>query len=257
MENETVKCSATKYNLIVELNLHTNPCMLSLHFWQEIAHFLLADPSSSPVSRLEGLRLLRNSIVKNKNQLVELMNRTEGNSVVTLVFQVHLEAAGVNLSVVAVVQRVVNASYPRSKVTVNIFWRGLGVSRNGAELKALRSLWCGPSCYWLESLFQGFLCIFLKVWNPEKNIIFRMSSTINYFLCPDACGESTASPVADLVRGLISLGSALTTCDEDQAKVVLCEVANCLGDIGAVELSTVSLGSKTRTGNAGSFHTVH
>ncbi|XP_066028150.1 serine-protein kinase ATM isoform X2 [Pocillopora verrucosa] len=107
---------------------------------EEIAHFLLADPSSSPVSRLEGLRLLRNSIVKNKNQLAELMNRTE-----------------------------------------------------------------------------------------------------------DACGESTASPVADLVRGLISLGSALTTCDEDQAKVVLCEVANCLGDIGAVELSTVSLGSKTRT----------
>ena len=73
------------------------------------------------MSRLEGLRLLRNSIVKNKNQLVELMNRTEGNSVVTLVFQVHLEAAGVNLSVVAVVQRVVNASYPRSKVAVNIF----------------------------------------------------------------------------------------------------------------------------------------
>lgn len=73
------------------------------------------------MSRLEGLQLLRNSIVKNKNQLVELMNRTEGNSVVTLVFQVHLEAAGVNLSVVAVVQRVVNASYPRSKVTVNIF----------------------------------------------------------------------------------------------------------------------------------------
>ena len=73
------------------------------------------------MSRLEGLRLLRNSIVKNKNQLVELMNRTEGNSVVTLVFQVHLEAAGVNLSVAAVVQRVVNASYPRSKVTVNIF----------------------------------------------------------------------------------------------------------------------------------------
>ena len=82
---------------------------------------MLADLSSSPVSRLEGLRLLRNSIVKNKNQLVELMNRTEGNSVVTLVFQVHLEAAGVNLSVVAVVQRVVNASYPRSKATVNIF----------------------------------------------------------------------------------------------------------------------------------------
>ena len=52
---------------------------------------------------------------------MELMNRTEGNSVVTLVFQVHLEAAGVNLSVVAVVQRVVNASYPKSKVTVNIF----------------------------------------------------------------------------------------------------------------------------------------
>lgn len=73
------------------------------------------------MSRLEGLRLLRNSIVKNKNQLAELMNRTKGNSVVTLVFQVHLEAAGVNLSVVAVVQRVVNASYPRSKVTVNIF----------------------------------------------------------------------------------------------------------------------------------------
>ena len=82
---------------------------------------MLADPSSSPVSRLEGLQLLRNSIVKNKNQLAELVNRTEGNSVVTLVFQVHLEAAGVNLSVVAVVQRVVHASYPRSKVTVNIF----------------------------------------------------------------------------------------------------------------------------------------
>ena len=172
MENETVKCSATKYNPIVELNLHTNPCMLSLHFWQEIAHFLLADPSSSPVSRLEGLRLLRNSIVKNKNQLVELMNRTEGNSVVTLVFQVHLEAAGVNLSVVAVVQRVVNASYPRSKVTVNIFWRGLGVSRNGAELKALRSLWCGPSFYWLESLFQGFYAFSLRYEILQKKFFF-------------------------------------------------------------------------------------
>lgn len=83
-----------------------------------------------------------------------------------------------------------------------------------------------------------------------------MIYTKSYCFAPGACRESTASPVADLVRGLISLGSALTTCDEDQAKVVLCEVANCLGDIGPVDLSTVSLGSRTKPGNAGSFHAV-
>ncbi|KAJ7363432.1 hypothetical protein OS493_009586 [Desmophyllum pertusum] len=106
---------------------------------EEITHFLLADSSSSPMSRLEGLRLLRQSIIKNKDQLVDLVNLTEV-----------------------------------------------------------------------------------------------------------AHSKSTCSPVAELVHQLIKLGSVLTSCEEEQAKIVQCEVANCLGDIGAVDLSTVSLGCKNK-----------
>ena len=60
--------------------------------------------------------------------------------------------------------------------------------------------------------------------------------------------KSTSCPVADLVHDLIKLGSVLTSCEGDQAKVVLCEVANCLGEIGAVDLSTVSLGCRNKPG---------
>lgn len=51
----------------------------SFFFLQEIAHFLMTDSSSSPLSRLEGLRLLRQSI-ENKHQLVDLVNGAEGKS---------------------------------------------------------------------------------------------------------------------------------------------------------------------------------
>jgi len=105
---------------------------------EEITHFLMTDSSTSPLSRLEGLKLLRQSI-EIKHQLVDLVN--------------------------------------------------------GAEVT--------------ES-------------------------------------KSTSSPVADLVHDLIKLGSMLTSCEGDQAKVVLCEVANCLGEIGAVDLSTVSLGCRNK-----------
>ena len=48
-------------------------------FLQEITHFVMTDSSLSPLSRLEGLRLLRQSI-ENKHQLVDLVNGTEGKS---------------------------------------------------------------------------------------------------------------------------------------------------------------------------------
>ena len=48
---------------------------------QEITHFLQADSRSEPVSRLEGLKLLRHSFAENKEQLVELVGRGEGNDV--------------------------------------------------------------------------------------------------------------------------------------------------------------------------------
>ena len=64
-----------------------------------------------------------------------------------------------------------------------------------------------------------------------------------------AQSKSTCSPVADLVHELIKLGSALISHEGDQAKVVQCEVANCLGEIGAVDLSTVSLGCRNKPGN--------
>ena len=66
-----------------------------------------------------------------------------------------------------------------------------------------------------------------------------------------AQSRSTSGPVADLVHELIKLGSMLKSCEENQAKVVVCEVANVLGEIGAVDLSTVSLGcrNKPSTGN--------
>ena len=48
---------------------------------QEISHFLQADSRSEPVSRLEGLKLLRHSFAENKDQLVDLVGRGEGNDV--------------------------------------------------------------------------------------------------------------------------------------------------------------------------------
>ena len=45
---------------------------------------------------------------------------------------------------------------------------------------------------------------------------------------------------------LVKLASLLTNCGDDRARAVQQEVANCLGEIGAVDLSTVSLGSKKR-----------
>lgn len=66
----------------------------------------------------------------------------------------------------------------------------------------------------------------------------------------DAPSTPTNSPVADLVHELIKLGSLLTSCEGDQAKVVQCEVANCLGEIGAADLATVSLGRGNKQGNA-------
>ena len=63
-----------------------------------------------------------------------------------------------------------------------------------------------------------------------------------------AQGKSVSGPVTDLVHDLIKLGSLLTSCEGDQAKVVLCEAANCLGEIGPVDLSTVSLGCRNKPG---------
>ena len=63
-----------------------------------------------------------------------------------------------------------------------------------------------------------------------------------------AQSKSTSGPVADLVHDLIKLGSMLKSCEGNQAKVVLCEVANVLGEIGAVDLSTVSLGCRNKPG---------
>ena len=65
-----------------------------------------------------------------------------------------------------------------------------------------------------------------------------------------ASSKPPSSTVADLVHGLIKLGSDLKSCQEDQAKAVQYEVATCLGEIGAVDLSTVSLRCKdAETGN--------
>jgi len=60
------------------LRIPTPGCKL-FSFLQEITHFLMTDSSSSPLSRLEGLRLLRQSI-ENKHQLVDLVNGVEGKS---------------------------------------------------------------------------------------------------------------------------------------------------------------------------------
>lgn len=53
--------------------------------------------------------------------------------------------------------------------------------------------------------------------------------------------------MAELVHDLIELASLLTPFGDSQARAVHCEVANCLGEIGAVDLSAISLGSR-RTG---------
>lgn len=84
-----------------------------------------------------------------------------------------------------------------------------------------------------------------------------MSFIISYLFCLDDCGELIVSFVVDFVCGFISLGFVLIICDEDQVKVVLCEVVNCLGDIGVVEFFIVLLGFKIRIGNVGSFYIVY
>lgn len=48
------------------------------------------------------------------------------------------------------------------------------------------------------------------------------------------------------MHDLVKLASLLTNFGDDRARAVQHEVANCLGEIGAVDLSTVSLGSKKR-----------
>ena len=58
--------------------------------------------------------------------------------------------------------------------------------------------------------------------------------------------KPSSSTVADVVHDLIKLGSMLTSREDVQVKAVQCEVANCLGEIGAVDLSTVSLGCKSK-----------
>ena len=66
------------------------------------------------------------------------------------------------------------------------------------------------------------------------------------FLFVVAYSKPSSSTVADMVHNLIKLGSMLTSCEDDQAKTVQCEVANCLGEIGPVDLSAVSLGCKNK-----------
>jgi len=61
------------------LYVYSAPGYKFFSFLQEITHFLMTDSSSSPLSRLEGLRLLRQSI-ENKHQLVDLVNGAEGKS---------------------------------------------------------------------------------------------------------------------------------------------------------------------------------
>ena len=49
----------------------------------------MTDSSSSPLSRLEGLRLLRQSI-ENKHQLVDLVNGSEGKAYKPCLFEVRM-----------------------------------------------------------------------------------------------------------------------------------------------------------------------
>lgn len=91
--------------------------------------------------------------------------------------------------------------------------------------------------------------------NYQKNKTRKRRFLCFYFCCCFyyslvASSKPSSSTVADLVHGLIKLGSVLKSCEEDQAKAVQCEVATCLGEIGAVDLSTVSLRCKdAETGN--------
>ena len=76
----------------------------------------------------------------------------------------------------------------------------------------------------------------------RRFLCFYFSCCFYYSLV--ASSKPSSSTVADLVHGLIKLSSVLKSCEEDQVKAVQCEVATCLGEIGAVDLSTVSLRCK-------------
>jgi len=71
-------------------------------------------------------------------------------------------------------------------------------------------------------------------------------STLLLFFSVVGVGKFSSSIVADLVYDLVKLASLLSNFGDDRARAVQQEVANCLGEIGAVDLSTVSLGSKRR-----------
>ena len=71
-------------------------------------------------------------------------------------------------------------------------------------------------------------------------------STLLLFFSAVGVGKFSSTIVADLVYDLVNLASLLANFGDDRARAVQHEVANCLGEIGAVDLSTVSLGSKRR-----------
>ena len=85
------------------------------------------------------------------------------------------------------------------------------------------------------------------------NLVRALRKSV-FFFFPHRCfffsvvgvGKFSPSTVADLVYDLVKLASLLTNFGDDRARAVQHEVANCLGEIGAVDLSTVSLGSKKR-----------
>ena len=91
------------------------------------------------------------------------------------------------------------------------------------------------------------------------DVVLRRMVIINrsgIVLCFSVVTINKLSPstIAELVRDLIKLASMLTHCGDDRTKAVQYEVANCLGEIGAVDLETVSLGCKKKGNqNAPSF----
>lgn len=67
------------------------------------------------------------------------------------------------------------------------------------------------------------------------------------FVFTQTADDSTRpNHVRRLVHELVCLAESLSPIGGETTKYVKCEIANCLGEIGAVDLSTVALGDKRR-----------
>ena len=113
-------------------------------------------------------------------------------------------------------------------------------SRNRIEVKRKQPVECSMEG---STLIENVVLVSFAgenlTWNYEEPYFYLL-------FCGLSCAENSTRPnlVSSLVHELVCLASSVSSSAGDTAKYVKCEIAKCLGEIGAFDLSTVALGDK-------------